>query len=582
MENATSNSTAEPAFLTIPQAAARMGRSEDFVRRLCREGQLPGAVQEYERGPWRIPAEAIEAWIQTPPPSKSLKQRVRSAPRWQKVTAILALVVAVVTPLNLLLGFFSNTLNTIQNVRRIVATETPTPTATPTLTATPLAVATEAPGETLILIPAFHVTEGNNDFWIHREIRDRIRRVVNETGERTVRVEIEPTILTSDQQIEAETLGKQYKASIVMWGDDTGARVTVNFRYLRELDLEASRVTVTEARSQAADPVRYHQFVTDDLPRQMTFLALFAIGQSYYLNADYAMAIQRIEAAVASVSSTAKPEGLADAYFRLGWLHHESTPVNLDKAVENYTEAIKLDPGYLFAFYNRGNAYFDQGNLNAAIDDYTEAIKLDPSYLVAYYNRGNAHFNQGDLDAAIDDYTEVIELVGGGHAGDIPVDSVHIAAFFNRGNAHFNQGDLDAAIKDYTEAIALDPSYLFALYNRGNAHFNQGDLGAAIEDYSKAIEIAPDYTFAYNNRGNAHKAQGDLTNAIMDFDNAIQRDADFALAYSNRGDAHRVQGNLPAAIADFQRYLELEPAAADRDEIEQTIAQLEAKLAGQE
>ncbi|MCL4862573.1 MAG: tetratricopeptide repeat protein, partial [Caldilineaceae bacterium] len=558
MEKTAPNPTTEPAFLTIPQAAARMGRSGDFVRRLCREGQLPGAVQEYERGPWRIPAEAVEAWLQAYPPSKTLKQRVRSAPLWQKVTAVLALVVAVVTPLNLLLGFFSNTLATVQNVRRITATETPTPTATPTLTATPLAVATESSGETLILIPAFHVTAGNADFWIHREIRDRIRSVASETGERTVRVEVEPTVLTSDQQMEAETLGKHYNASMVMWGDDTGARVTVNFRYLRELELEASKVTVTEARSQTADPVSYHQFVTDDLPRQMTFLALFAIGQSYYLNADYTMAIQRIEAAVASVSSTAQPGGLADAYFRLGWLYHESTPTNLDKAVANYTEAIKLDPGYLFAFYNRGNAYFDQGDLDAAIEDYTEAIHLDPSYLFAFYNRGNARFNQGDLGAAIDDYTAVINGVIDGHTGDIPVDSIHIAAFFNRGNAHFNQGDLDAAIEDYTEVTQLDPTYLFAFYNRGNAHFNQGDLGAAIEDYSEAIELAPDYTFAYNNRGNAHKAQGDFTKAIIDFDNAIQRDADFALAYSNRGDAHRIQGNLAEAITDFRRYLELE------------------------
>ena len=53
----------ESAFLTVAQAAARMGRSEDFVRLLCRKGELTGAVRDSKRGRWRIPAKAVDEWM---------------------------------------------------------------------------------------------------------------------------------------------------------------------------------------------------------------------------------------------------------------------------------------------------------------------------------------------------------------------------------------------------------------------------------------------------------------------------------------------------------------------------------------
>ena len=67
-------------------------------------------------------------------------------------------------------------------------------------------------------------------------------------------------------------------------------------------------------------------------------------------------------------------------------------------------------PKYAPAYNNRGLAWRDKGDLDRAIADYNEAIRLDPKYAFAYNNRGFAWRAKGDLDRAIADYTEAIRL----------------------------------------------------------------------------------------------------------------------------------------------------------------------------
>lgn len=57
------SSTSPSLYLTTAEAAQRLGVTPELVRRLCQEEQLPGATQERENGPWRIPAEAVDQWL---------------------------------------------------------------------------------------------------------------------------------------------------------------------------------------------------------------------------------------------------------------------------------------------------------------------------------------------------------------------------------------------------------------------------------------------------------------------------------------------------------------------------------------
>ena len=66
------------------------------------------------------------------------------------------------------------------------------------------------------------------------------------------------------------------------------------------------------------------------------------------------------------------------------------------KAIGYLNNAIKLQPDYAQAYYNRGNAYYGLGLYKRAIKDYNETIRLKPKDIDAYYNRGNAYFFLGN------------------------------------------------------------------------------------------------------------------------------------------------------------------------------------------
>ena len=72
----------------------------------------------------------------------------------------------------------------------------------------------------------------------------------------------------------------------------------------------------------------------------------------------------------------------------------------LDEAFKLYTKLIEENSGYenlAKAFNNRGQIKYLRVDFDEAIEDYTNAIKLDNSYAVAYYNRGQIHYRLGEF-----------------------------------------------------------------------------------------------------------------------------------------------------------------------------------------
>jgi tetratricopeptide (TPR) repeat protein len=96
-------------------------------------------------------------------------------------------------------------------------------------------------------------------------------------------------------------------------------------------------------------------------------------------------------------------------------------------------------------YYNRGESYRNKGDHDRAIADYTEAIRLDPQFAIAYNNRG-VSYNGGkkDYDRAIADYTEAIRL-----------NPQYALAYNNRGNAYQAKGNQARADADFAEARRL-------------------------------------------------------------------------------------------------------------------------------
>jgi len=74
------------------------------------------------------------------------------------------------------------------------------------------------------------------------------------------------------------------------------------------------------------------------------------------------------------------------------------------EALAYYDKAIKVNPYFYVAYYNRGNAYSALGNYNLAIGDFDRAIEINPKYAAAYNNRGIAYSVLGNYNQAIEDF----------------------------------------------------------------------------------------------------------------------------------------------------------------------------------
>jgi tetratricopeptide (TPR) repeat protein len=239
-------------------------------------------------------------------------------------------------------------------------------------------------------------------------------------------------------------------------------------------------------------------------------------------------------------------------------------------AIQDFSEAIRLNPNYANLYHNRGVDYYAERDYDHAIQDYSDAIRLSPDYADAYYDRGNAYGGRGvaydkkddyahailDYNEAIRDYTEAIRL-----------QPSYAFAYYGRGLTYDRRGidhddkdDYDRAIQDYNEAILLRPNDAGAYRDRGFAYNHEGDYDQAIQDFNEEIRLNPKETIAYFGRGETYDLKGDYDRAIQEFDETLRLSPKDAFVYAARGDTYLFQSNLAAAIPDFENAISGAPS----------------------
>jgi tetratricopeptide (TPR) repeat protein len=132
------------------------------------------------------------------------------------------------------------------------------------------------------------------------------------------------------------------------------------------------------------------------------------------------------------------------------------------------------------AFNNRGFIYKFKGEYDRALEDYNQAILLNPSFASAYNNRGVIYRIKGDYERAIKDYDQAIWL-----DNNIP------ALFYNRAIAYTDKQDFDRAIADFEMVLRFNNKNALALYGRGVVRLKKGDSERGSADIADAKAINP-------------------------------------------------------------------------------------------
>ena len=152
----------------------------------------------------------------------------------------------------------------------------------------------------------------------------------------------------------------------------------------------------------------------------------------------------------------------------------------------------KLGKGHYL--YVHGRAYANKGDIEKAMGSFNEAIRLDPTYAFAYFNRGWGCQRKFEYERAIADYDMAVRLNPTG-----------ACVYYYRGTVREILGDRAKAVADYSTAIKLDSKLAVAYLARGDVYYDLGNFDHAVLDYSVAISLAPTDAHAFHKRGLAYK-----------------------------------------------------------------------------
>jgi lipoprotein NlpI len=160
-----------------------------------------------------------------------------------------------------------------------------------------------------------------------------------------------------------------------------------------------------------------------------------------------------------------------------------------DLSLKNCTQAIdsgSLSPRNLAVAFNyRGVAYYHKGDYDHAIQDFGQAIRLNPNYAQAFNHRALSYKFKGEFDRAIQDYDQSIRLSPNS-----------VLAIAGRGSVFFAKGDFDRSLDDLDQAIKLDPRNAEAFTGRGLVHFCLGLFLLAQSDFADTLRFDPNNILA--------------------------------------------------------------------------------------
>ena len=202
------------------------------------------------------------------------------------------------------------------------------------------------------------------------------------------------------------------------------------------------------------------------------------------------------------------------------------------------------DAKFASACRDRGIALSALEDLENALDDLSEAIRLEPSSSIAYAVRGQIWVKKQEWDSAIDDFDAALRLN--------PDDT---RTWNARGTAQAERQEWTKAIADFSEAIRLDPKCIRAFAQRASAWQAQQEWDLAIADYDQVTRGDPFFAHAPRRRWQDEKqetlndspaepdgsaadstTESEFISAIRKITGSKDKDDDFSHLFDRTGD----------------------------------------------
>lgn len=152
----------------------------------------------------------------------------------------------------------------------------------------------------------------------------------------------------------------------------------------------------------------------------------------------------------------------------------------LDEAIQQYREALNVNPNLGQAHCNLGLIFNQQHKFAEALAEFQKALAIDPKDAITYNGIGAALRAQKDLDGAIKNWQTAVTY------------NPHLAtAHYNLGTAYELKKDYDKALDSYRQATASDFRLGEAYFRMGIIMRDRNQKSEAKEQFNQALKVAP-------------------------------------------------------------------------------------------
>ena len=279
---------------------------------------------------------------------------------------------------------------------------------------------------------------------------------------------------------------------------------------------------------------------------------------------------------------------LVDVYIGRGAVYADMC--KNDDAMDDFSEAIRLDPNRAEAYCRRGAVLLTKGFPDLALDNLTAAVQLMPDYVEALYQRARASLLTGEWRQAVQDcrhvlrldakYTRAYQVLAAAYCAASPPDYAKAIACYKEvtrldqglakevrtdlAKTYFQFGiSLESAGKEkeaeeaFRDAAALDPKYNALRKQQQATVYKVGPNGQSI---TVQMPIGPNPKVEqFNQQGLQALQQSEWDKAIDSFGKAIQIDPNCADSHYGRGAAFLAKGFPDTAVEEFSRAILIKP-----------------------
>jgi tetratricopeptide (TPR) repeat protein len=232
---------------------------------------------------------------------------------------------------------------------------------------------------------------------------------------------------------------------------------------------------------------------------------------------------------------------------------------NIDNAIAQFEQAVKLDPSYALPYSGLGSAYalkyevtHDTQFLIPAQNNAKIAVDLAPDSAAVHQTLGQIDFLKGRDEESERELTRALEL-----------DPDVIEALFYLGRLHEREGKITDAQRAFRSAVTRRPDYWRGHSELGTFYFNQGRFGDAEREWLETMGLQPGPTGTLTNLGGVYLATGRFEEAIRMLESRVVAEPNDGDAYSDLGVAFLYLGKYAEAVPPMERAVKLKPSSID-------------------